>query len=49
DETLDAYQPGLTRVASRNPFRNTGPPVNMAKLILLRHKVGTRMHRGPFD
>ena len=23
-----------------NPFRETGPPANMAKLILLRHKVG---------
>jgi len=22
-----------------NPFRETGPPANMAKLILLRHKV----------
>lgn len=24
---------------SENPFRESGPPANMAKLILLRHKV----------
>lgn len=24
-----------------NPFRESGPPANMAKLILLRHKVCT--------
>lgn len=28
------------RRALGNPFRETGPPANMAKLILLRHKVG---------
>ena len=35
----EPYQ--LTRVLEPpgNPFRETGPPANMAKLILLRHKV----------
>ncbi|KIK65578.1 hypothetical protein GYMLUDRAFT_39058 [Collybiopsis luxurians FD-317 M1] len=28
-------------VAARNPFRESGPPANMAKLILLRHKIQT--------
>ncbi|KAF9008799.1 hypothetical protein BDQ17DRAFT_1348958 [Cyathus striatus] len=41
DESLDAHESGLTLVASRNPFRETGPPANMAKLILLRHKIQT--------
>jgi len=41
DETLDAHEAGFTVVASRNPFRETGPPANMAKLILLRHKIQT--------
>jgi len=27
------------RDSQGNPFRETGPPANMAKLILLRHKV----------
>ena len=27
-----------------NPFRESGPPANMAKLILLRHKVGQSNH-----
>lgn len=27
-----------------NPFRETGPPANMAKLILLRHKVNPHVH-----
>jgi hypothetical protein len=32
-----------------NPFRETGPPANMAKLILLRHKVGRSTERfAPF-
>ncbi|KIY45905.1 hypothetical protein FISHEDRAFT_60756 [Fistulina hepatica ATCC 64428] len=35
----DAHHLSTTGVASRNPFRETGPPANMAKLILLRHKV----------
>ncbi|TFK29240.1 hypothetical protein FA15DRAFT_582637 [Coprinopsis marcescibilis] len=39
DDSLDAHESGLMLVASRNPFRETGPPANMAKLILLRHKV----------
>ncbi|PPR03880.1 LOW QUALITY PROTEIN: hypothetical protein CVT26_000878 [Gymnopilus dilepis] len=37
-DDLDPHESGLTYVASRNPFRETGPPANMAKLILLRHK-----------
>jgi len=41
DEALDAHEAGLAVVASRNPFRETGPPANMAKLILLRHKIQT--------
>ncbi|GLB33481.1 hypothetical protein LshimejAT787_0103650 [Lyophyllum shimeji] len=41
DESLDAHEAGLAVVASRNPFRETGPPANMAKLILLRHKIQT--------
>ncbi|KAF8351211.1 hypothetical protein F5887DRAFT_1068950 [Amanita rubescens] len=41
DDTLDAHEAGLALVASRNPFRETGPPANMAKLILLRHKIQT--------
>ncbi|TFK43270.1 hypothetical protein BDQ12DRAFT_718502 [Crucibulum laeve] len=39
DESLDAHEAGLALVASRNPFRESGPPANMAKLILLRHKA----------
>ncbi|KAK2466423.1 hypothetical protein APHAL10511_002065 [Amanita phalloides] len=48
DEALDAHEAGVTLVASRNPFRETGPPANMAKLILLRHKIQTnnRKRRG---
>ncbi|KAH6915193.1 hypothetical protein BKA70DRAFT_1557504 [Coprinopsis sp. MPI-PUGE-AT-0042] len=41
DDALDAHEAGLMVVASRNPFRETGPPANMAKLILLRHKIQT--------
>ncbi|PPQ92398.1 hypothetical protein CVT25_008748 [Psilocybe cyanescens] len=49
DESLDAHESGLALVASLspslrlpgNPFRETGPPANMAKLILLRHKIQT--------
>ncbi|TFK73014.1 hypothetical protein BDN72DRAFT_731668, partial [Pluteus cervinus] len=39
DDSLDSHERGLALVASRNPFRESGPPANMAKLILLRHKV----------
>ncbi|KAJ7591404.1 hypothetical protein C8J56DRAFT_858998 [Mycena floridula] len=35
----DAHESGLAAVAARNPFRETGPPANMAKLILLRQKI----------
>ncbi|KAF7776300.1 hypothetical protein Agabi119p4_4693 [Agaricus bisporus var. burnettii] len=41
DDSVDAHQAGVTLVASRNPFRESGPPANMAKLILLRHKIQT--------
>jgi hypothetical protein len=37
---LPDNQPSLTsRRLLGNPFRESGPPANMAKLILLRHKV----------
>ncbi|KAL1743922.1 hypothetical protein HDZ31DRAFT_39864 [Schizophyllum fasciatum] len=41
DDPFDVHDHGRTVVASRNPFRETGPPANMAKLILLRHKIQT--------
>ncbi|KZT27039.1 hypothetical protein NEOLEDRAFT_1089892 [Neolentinus lepideus HHB14362 ss-1] len=50
DDCLDAYECGATRVASRHPFRETGPPVCMAKLIMQRHKINqstTRRRRSP--
>ncbi|KAF8845643.1 hypothetical protein BDN67DRAFT_961245 [Paxillus ammoniavirescens] len=49
DDTLDAHEAGLALVASRNPFRETGPPACMAKLIMLRHKMQTsgRKRRSP--
>ncbi|KAJ7179437.1 hypothetical protein C8R46DRAFT_1211998 [Mycena filopes] len=49
DEGLDAHEAGLAVVAARNPFREQGPPANMAKLILLRHKIQTtnRKRRSP--
>ncbi|KAI0776040.1 hypothetical protein BD413DRAFT_449901, partial [Trametes elegans] len=39
DEFLDAHDAGLALVASRTPFRESGPPACMAKLIMLRHKI----------
>jgi len=39
DEILDAHEAGLALVSTRNPIRQTGPPVCMAKLIMLRHKI----------
>ncbi|KAF9452157.1 hypothetical protein P691DRAFT_805350 [Macrolepiota fuliginosa MF-IS2] len=45
DDSLDAHEAGLALVASRNPFRESGPPANMAKLILLRHKIQTNNRR----
>ncbi|KAF5364314.1 hypothetical protein D9756_000775 [Leucocoprinus leucothites] len=45
DDSLDPHEAGRTLVASRNPFRETGPPANMAKLILLRHKIQTNNRR----
>ncbi|KAF8225424.1 hypothetical protein L208DRAFT_1408505 [Tricholoma matsutake] len=45
DESLDAHEAGLAVVASKNPFRESGPPANMAKLILLRHKIQTTNRR----
>ncbi|KAG6831874.1 hypothetical protein H0H92_006991 [Tricholoma furcatifolium] len=41
DDSLDAHETDIAVVASRNPFRESGPPANMAKLILLRHKIQT--------
>ncbi len=32
-----------------NPFRETGPPANMAKLILLRHKVSLSPSPSPLS
>ncbi|KAJ7283475.1 hypothetical protein C8J57DRAFT_1709874 [Mycena rebaudengoi] len=45
----DSNEGGLAVVAARNPFRDQGPPANMAKLILLRHKIQTtnRKRRSP--
>ncbi|KAF8211463.1 hypothetical protein K438DRAFT_1568372 [Mycena galopus ATCC 62051] len=45
----DCHEAGLAVVAARNPFREKGPPANMAKLILLRHKIQTtnRKRRSP--
>ncbi|KAJ8522984.1 hypothetical protein ONZ45_g499 [Pleurotus djamor] len=37
-------------VASKNPFRESGPPVCMAKLIMMRHKIhqsNSRKRRAP--
>ncbi|EIM85553.1 uncharacterized protein STEHIDRAFT_169442 [Stereum hirsutum FP-91666 SS1] len=39
DEAMDAHELGLALVATRNPFRESGPPACMAKLIMLRHKL----------
>ncbi|OCH87896.1 hypothetical protein OBBRIDRAFT_780981 [Obba rivulosa] len=39
DDALDAHEAGLVLVSSRTPFRETGPPACMAKLIMLRHKI----------
>lgn len=38
DEPSDARELSLV-VASRNPFRESGPPACMAKLIMMRHKL----------
>ncbi|KAF8495205.1 hypothetical protein F5888DRAFT_1616011 [Russula emetica] len=38
DEPSDPHELGLV-VASRNPFRESGPPACMAKLIMMRHKL----------
>ncbi|KAF9816330.1 hypothetical protein IEO21_04195 [Rhodonia placenta] len=38
-DELDAHEMGIALVASRTPFRETGPPACMAKLIMLRHKI----------
>ncbi|KAH9846960.1 hypothetical protein C2E23DRAFT_688089, partial [Lenzites betulinus] len=39
DDFFDAHEAGLALVASRTPFRESGPPACMAKLIMLRHKI----------
>ncbi|KAE9405924.1 hypothetical protein BT96DRAFT_811602 [Gymnopus androsaceus JB14] len=41
DDSFDAHESRLAVVAARNPFRESGPPENMAKLILLRRKIQT--------
>ncbi|KAI0260517.1 hypothetical protein BC834DRAFT_540645 [Gloeopeniophorella convolvens] len=38
DEPVGAHELGLI-VANRNPFRESGPPACMAKLIMMRHKL----------
>ncbi|KAF9045973.1 hypothetical protein BDZ89DRAFT_1058532 [Hymenopellis radicata] len=38
-DEFDAHESSLAAVAARNPFRESGPPANMAKLILLRQKI----------
>ncbi|KAH9970865.1 hypothetical protein BGW80DRAFT_1175414 [Lactifluus volemus] len=38
DKSSDVRELGLV-VASRNPFRESGPPACMAKLIMMRHKL----------
>ncbi|KAL1721414.1 hypothetical protein EV715DRAFT_271351 [Schizophyllum commune] len=35
DDPFDYHEHGRTLVASRNPFRETGPPANMAKVRLV--------------
>ncbi|KAL1704334.1 hypothetical protein EV121DRAFT_280410 [Schizophyllum commune] len=35
DDPFDYHDHGRTLVASRNPFRETGPPANMAKVRLV--------------
>ncbi|VDB90056.1 unnamed protein product [Peniophora sp. CBMAI 1063] len=39
DDAGDMHELGMALVAARNPFREQGPPVCMAKLIMLRHKL----------
>ncbi|KAI0032026.1 hypothetical protein K488DRAFT_86237 [Vararia minispora EC-137] len=39
DEPSDVHEMGMALVATRNPFRESGPPACMAKLIMLRHKL----------
>ncbi|EPQ59647.1 hypothetical protein GLOTRDRAFT_55836 [Gloeophyllum trabeum ATCC 11539] len=49
-DDCDAWESGATRIASRHPFRETGPPACMAKLIMQRHKINqstTRRRRSP--
>lgn len=45
DEPSDAHELGLALVAARNPFRESGPPACMAKLIMLRHKLNQNSGR----
>ncbi|KAH8118470.1 hypothetical protein DFH11DRAFT_674570 [Phellopilus nigrolimitatus] len=39
DDTNDYGMHDMNLVAIRNPVRESGPPVCMAKLIMLRHKI----------
>ncbi|TRM68467.1 hypothetical protein BD626DRAFT_565303 [Schizophyllum amplum] len=41
DDPFAVHEARRALVASKNPFRESGPPANMAKLILLRHKIQT--------
>ncbi|KAL5530291.1 hypothetical protein ACEPAF_6548 [Sanghuangporus sanghuang] len=41
DDASDFYLSDINLVALRNPVRESGPPVNMAKLIMLRHKINS--------
>lgn len=39
DDSLEMHETGVAAVASRIPFRETGPPACMAKIVMLRHKI----------
>ncbi|KAA1465989.1 hypothetical protein DENSPDRAFT_876156 [Dentipellis sp. KUC8613] len=45
DDPIDAHELGLALVATRNPFREQGPPACMAKLIMMRHKLNQNNSR----
>jgi len=39
DDCLDAHESGAALVAYRVPFQESGPPICMAKLVMLRRKI----------
>ncbi|KAF7978297.1 hypothetical protein HWV62_889 [Athelia sp. TMB] len=45
DDSLDAHEASMALVALRKPFRESGPPQNMAQLIMLRHKIQSSPRR----